>query len=960
MTVASTNNRISFDGDGIVVEFPINFGFQDNGDIKVILKVDSTGVETTQVETTDYTLTGAGIGSIAGTLTMIVAPADGETLVVKRDIDITQNTDYENNDNFPADSHEAGLDKLTQINQQQTEEIGRSIRLPESSEFSDLSIPDPVALQFLRWSSDADSLENVNILSIDDTIVLPSVSVDGNVAAFDGTTGVQLKDGGINISQIVTLTGTQVLTNKTLTNPTIAVMNGLTKLAIGNDENTINIGGVTFDSTLSVHAEGMSDLAGVTLHRHSNVAGMGSHLLLSRSRGTEAAMTIVQNNDVVARIDGLGFDGTDYALMGQIDFEIDGTPSDGADMPGRIIIKTTPDGSATPIEVIRFSQDRTIKISGTLDVNAQNITTTSGDITFIPFTTAGNIIFDFTGTTGGSAFNINLADDTTIEIDGRTQNRSVDTGIMRFLHTPSIVNTRSITHDVDMNSLANTHAVVIEYKATGLAAGEVGVGYAFNIDTNTSTGGVIRAHEVTRAGAGSAEVHALHADPGVVAIFQNVGTFAVADDNFTVVSGGPDVATNRDTAFNTDDSGGPNDVAMFVNDNDYVMFNKSTAYNAIEWILETIASGAGIQPDFEFATADDTWTAFTATDDTNGMRQTGTTTWIIANLSGWVSTTQTLTSTTGFHIRVLRRRNSLSTPPVETTVKISATNTFQWNETGDVTINSLIANGGITVDNTTLDGDVLLSTGALGLTATDAALNVIVGTGASDDFTINATGFVYEGDTGFIGVNTADPDVRLHVLDSGTAVSGVTASAIFQCNTTTATNCNVAIISGSAGNSQLLLGDADGVSQGIINYDNNTNSLSLVTNTAPAIFMTSGQLVGVNTTAPDVRLHVLDSGTAVSGVVAVAIFQANTAANTNAQIAVIAGTTGNARVVFGDSENAAQGFIDYDNNDDSLSFLTDATLGLRISSSQVITMASLAGSGTRNVVVDANGVLSAP
>lgn len=69
----------------------------------------------------------------------------------------------------------------------------------------------------------------------------------------------------------------------------------------------------------------------------------------------------------------------------------------------------------------------------------------------------------------------------------------------------------------------------------------------------------------------------------------------------------------------------------------------------------------------------------------------------------------------------------------------------------------------LTVDNVTLDGDVMTSSGALGLTATDAALSVTIGTGAADDFIINTSGFVYEGDTGDVGINIADPTATLEV-----------------------------------------------------------------------------------------------------------------------------------------------------------------------------------------------------
>jgi hypothetical protein len=55
-------------------------------------------------------------------------PASGETVVIQRELALTQGTDYVENDPFPAESHEDALDRLTFITQQQQEEIDRAIK----------------------------------------------------------------------------------------------------------------------------------------------------------------------------------------------------------------------------------------------------------------------------------------------------------------------------------------------------------------------------------------------------------------------------------------------------------------------------------------------------------------------------------------------------------------------------------------------------------------------------------------------------------------------------------------------------------------------------------------------------------------------------------------------------------------------------------------------------------------
>ena len=78
----------------------------------------------------------------------------------------------------------------------------------------------------------------------------------------------------------------------------------------------------------------------------------GGFLTLGKSRGT--GWTVVQNNDILGAIDFAGADGTDDVPAGTIRCEVDGTPG-ANDMPSRIVISTTSDGSATPTERMRIN-----------------------------------------------------------------------------------------------------------------------------------------------------------------------------------------------------------------------------------------------------------------------------------------------------------------------------------------------------------------------------------------------------------------------------------------------------------------------------------------------------------------------------------------------------------------------------------------------------------------------------
>ena len=128
MTISTTASRISYNGNGVTTIFAFPYRFLANGDL-VVVSVSSTGVETTNILTTDYTLSGAG-DDAGGSVTMLVAPAAGTRLVIYRDTDIVQETDYISGDPFPAETHERALDRLTMIAQEIGSDADRAIKVP--------------------------------------------------------------------------------------------------------------------------------------------------------------------------------------------------------------------------------------------------------------------------------------------------------------------------------------------------------------------------------------------------------------------------------------------------------------------------------------------------------------------------------------------------------------------------------------------------------------------------------------------------------------------------------------------------------------------------------------------------------------------------------------------------------------------------------------------------------------
>ena len=131
MTVSSTTTKNSYSGDGSTTTFAYAFKIFADADLTVILR-SAAGTETVQTLTTNYSVTNAGNAN-GGNVVFVTAPASGVTVVIRRNIALTQSTDYVANDPFPAETHEDALDRLTFINQQMQEEVNRSIKLSRTN-----------------------------------------------------------------------------------------------------------------------------------------------------------------------------------------------------------------------------------------------------------------------------------------------------------------------------------------------------------------------------------------------------------------------------------------------------------------------------------------------------------------------------------------------------------------------------------------------------------------------------------------------------------------------------------------------------------------------------------------------------------------------------------------------------------------------------------------------------------
>ena len=167
MTVTNTDNKDIYSGDGATLIFAYTYKIFLESDL-VITIADTSVTPQTEillVLNTDYTVSGVGNPS-GGNITLLltgqlsVAPSATDEITILRTEPLTQNLDYIENDDFPSQSTEDAMDKLTFITQQLQEQLSRAVLLAVNITGVDLTLPTPEADAPIGWNATATGLTN--------------------------------------------------------------------------------------------------------------------------------------------------------------------------------------------------------------------------------------------------------------------------------------------------------------------------------------------------------------------------------------------------------------------------------------------------------------------------------------------------------------------------------------------------------------------------------------------------------------------------------------------------------------------------------------------------------------------------------------------------------------------------------------------------------------------------------
>lgn len=208
MTVATTAPRKEYVEDGITAVHDIPFQFLDKSEIRVYRIVG--GVTTELSSPAHFAVTGGNGGT--GTLTKPNGGTNGATLRIDRATRAIQPEDYTATDEFPAETHERALDRLTMIVQEmqrdavtptvvrtvivQTLKGGAGIVLTPSEDGTEIEVAATASASFIRSTIAAALLEGAGI----------EITFNEGVGTITFTNTIA---GGVDLPDSVLLSGDQ-------------------------------------------------------------------------------------------------------------------------------------------------------------------------------------------------------------------------------------------------------------------------------------------------------------------------------------------------------------------------------------------------------------------------------------------------------------------------------------------------------------------------------------------------------------------------------------------------------------------------------------------------------------------------------------------------------------------------------------------------------------------------------
>ena len=838
MTISSTTNTVSYTGTGSATSFSVTYVFFGTGttaEIEVVEVVIATGAETVKSNGSDFTVSG-GSGA-TGTVTAAVAPASTVKWVINRTTTQTQETDYVENDPFPAESHEEALDRLTAVDQEQQRVLERTAQLPDGYTGAfDPTLPSIITgSTVLAYNAAATAFEVGPT-----TVAISGAAAEAAAAAASATSADgSATSAAASAATAATYAGTQSVDlfngtgSQTAFTLSVAPANG--------DENNTD-----------VHISGV--------YQQKNTYAV-SGTTLTFSTAPPAATGNVEVMHMSARAIETPADGSvtyPKFASGLVDIDLSSVSGSDDTIASAKAIKTYVDAQVDTVDTLA----ETLAIGNTS--GGTDLAVSAGDdITFTDsskaiFGTGGDLEIFHNGSNtyineAGTGKLIILATDLTMADTGNAHN---------YLNA---VSGAGVTLYYDNNSRIAT-------TATGVTITGVATATTFEPNGDTAAGdnaaiGYTAADGLILTGQGSTSDITLKNDADATVFTVPTGTDDILfpDGAKAMFGAGSDLQIYHDGSNSYVTDAGTGDL-MLRGSNDIFLSNVSGSS-----IYGRFAEGGAVSlyhnGSVKFVTAA---TGVTITGEATATGFTGT---LDGVLGGGTPSSATVTTFTSNGIDDNADALAITIDSSEN-VGIGTTAPGSILEVMDSAASLLTVlqvhnqNSGAGTAaaigfNTSYAGDTSVPKAGIGMERTQAQgrgpmhfyQDVVndVNPFSASDIVMTLT------NTGRLGIGTTAPIAKLHVQVSDVA-TGVTASGddfVLE----SSGNTGMTILSGSSNTGNILFGDVGDSDIGKIVYDHFTNSLQISTAAAERVRIDASGNVGIGTAAPATTLHVVGDAT---------------------------------------------------------------------------------------------------
>jgi len=215
MSLATGQNKISYDVSASTTDFAFPYKYWDSSDLVITKENKTTGLITTLLIGTDYSIVAVNGDPDTGATITLVAAVDDHTVVIERLVPLKSDANFTIGDGIPPDSINEALDKSAAQSQQLDEVIGRQVSFPVTDadgltyEIPAVSIRANKVMSFDNagnvavvelsesGSFGADSTKGISISSN-----IASAKVDDTSIEFDTIGNISVKDAGIETAML--------------------------------------------------------------------------------------------------------------------------------------------------------------------------------------------------------------------------------------------------------------------------------------------------------------------------------------------------------------------------------------------------------------------------------------------------------------------------------------------------------------------------------------------------------------------------------------------------------------------------------------------------------------------------------------------------------------------------------------------------------------------------------------